>query len=195
MRTFRLMLGLTVAVVSLFTTGCSRLALPVVQAQDRMTPQPPTHPLPDVTLTPPAVSSLNGEYLMNAVCNTNAQLRVVKVTVTENKTLVDCTFRNERIGTEALTDRIRTAAPGQQTAFYLSDPNSRNEYRLLNVEGIALEPTWTLLKEGERLNFHLTFERIPDTMTQFHMIEGKVPSLSEDNQPLRNWTFMNLRLK
>lgn len=126
---------------------------------------------------------------MNIVCDTNSELRIKKVKVIDDKTIFNLVFKG------AGTSKIRTGAPGQQVAFYIADPNSRAEYRLFNVEGIAMEPAWTPLQEGESVAFKLTFERIPDSLTTFHLIEGKTPSLSEDGVPTRSWTFMNVKLK
>jgi hypothetical protein len=140
-------------------------------------------------------SSLGGKYILNRVCDTDSHLTINWIRVTDTKTIIDLTFNNIRIGDEVARDRIRTAAPGQQNAFYIADADRRAEYALLNVEGIGIEPRWTKLRDGDVLNFRLTFERIPDTTTSFHLIEGKVPGLDDNNEPVTTWTFMNLRLK
>lgn len=141
------------------------------------------------SISQPGVPSLKGEYAMNVVCDTNSELRIKKVTVTDSKTIFNLVFKS------ATTSWIRTAAPGQQTAFYIADPDSRAEYKLLNVEGIAVEPAQTPLQEGESVAFKLTFERIPDSLSTFHLIEGKTNSLGQDGMPTRSWTFMNVKLR
>ncbi len=141
------------------------------------------------SISQPGVPSLIGTYPMDVVCDTNAELRIKKIAITDSKTIIHLVFKSAR------TTQIRTGAPGQQVAFYIADPNSRAEYRLLNIEGISLEPSWTPLEIGESLAFKLTFERIPDTLTTFHLIEGKMPSLTGDGLPTVSWTFMNVTLK
>jgi hypothetical protein len=149
----------------------------------------PAPPSP-VVVTPATPMPLqNGTYEMNTACDTNPELRITRVTQSDTKTIIDLAFTSQG------TSKIRTAAPGQQTAFYIADPDTRTEYKLLNVEGIAMEPVWTELTEvGQTVNFRLTFERIPDALTKFHLIEGKVISVTEDGLPAHNWTFMNVEL-
>lgn len=138
---------------------------------------------------PSGAPSLNGTYGMDVVCDTYPGLTIEQVTVTGSKTVIDFALTSE------YTSRFRTAAPGQETAFYIADPESRSEYKLLNVQGIALEPTWGCVETGETARFTLTFERIPDTLTSFHVIEGHQSSVDADGLPTNTWTFMNVSLK
>lgn len=166
---------------AIFSAGCNQ-PMPATDPNHRAEGE--TSPI-----SQPGVPSLKGTYSLDVVCDTNSELRITKITIAENKTIVNLVFKATR------TPRIRTAAPGQQSAFYIADPNSRDEYKLLNVEGIAMDPVWTELQEGESLDFKLTFERIPDSLTTFHLIEGKTQNFSEDGLPTRSWTFMNVKLR
>lgn len=163
--------------------------LPVEQPAPVPASSLPASPSPQ---TPSATPSLNGDYPMSMISNTCPELRIRKVTVTDSKTTIELNFTHSELSADT---KIRTAAPGQQTAFYIVDPDSGKEYKLLNVEGIAMEPSWTPIRSGESLDFTLTFERIPDSVTKFHLIEGKVQSFSEEDKPLNSWTFMNVTLK
>lgn len=180
---------LALIVLPVITAGCDNSKPVVVKVQDEterdFTPAPSRDNVP----------SLNGQYTMDVVCDTNAQISIKGIEITDTKTIIGLTFNNIKIGDEVPTDKIRTAAPGQQTAFYIADPDTRVEYKLLNVEGIALEPKFTQVTEGETVDFTLTFERIPNYLTRFHLIEGKVQAVGPDNQPLTTWTFMNVNLK
>jgi len=178
---FQIRYAVCFAVIGLavLLSACNPSPVVVVQDKEGTTSQ----------ISRPGVPSLKGEYAMNVVCDTNPELRIKKVTVTDSKTIFNLVFKSES------TSWIRTAAPGQQTAFYIADPDSRAEYKLLNVEGIAMEPSQTSLEEGESVAFKLTFERIPDSLSTFHLIEGKTNSFGQDGMPTRSWTFMNVKLK
>ena len=183
----------------LCAVGCSHNTIAIMDAHDHgsitvppavVNPAPanPVSPTPVMTTSEDATPSetaqprLNAEYSMDVVCNTDSELRIQKVTNTDTKTIVHMTFKAEAHGDEGPTPQIQTAAPGQATAFYIADPDTRAEYKLLNVEGIALQPSWTNLNDGDTLDFTLTFERIPDQLTRFHLIEGKTQALNNDGK-------------
>ena len=189
MKTIRTSVCVGLLGAMLFTVGCDR-ATPVVVENRVETAAPPISSTPN-----PSFPSLNGEYAVDVVCDTNAQLRIKKVTITDTKTVIGLTFKSETIGNDAPTNKMMIAAPGQQAAFYIADPDGRMEYKLLNVEGISLNPKWTFLEEGQPVNFTLTFERIPDHLTKFHLIEGKTQLLDENNNQTRTWSFMNVKIK
>jgi hypothetical protein len=183
---------LAVALLPLASLGCSRSA-PSHPTTTRHEAPPRTGA--HVTTVGYSVPALTGDYRMNTVCDTDAHLTIRGVTVNDTKTIVDLRFNNVNIGDETARGRIKVAAPGQENAFYIADPERRAEYALLNVEGIALEPKWTLLHENDVIDFRLTFERIPDSLTTFHLIEGKVPTMDTAEERATSWTFMNVRLK
>jgi hypothetical protein len=142
----------------------------------------------------PAMPSLKGDYDVDATCNTCKDLHLKQIAVTDSKTYMYLEY-TQPTGEWGLGSRIKTGAPGQETAFFIADPQSRAEYHLLNVDGIDVDPAYTTVAAGETVKFRLTFERIPDTLTCFHLIEGKVRGVWEENQSSNTWTFMNVKLR
>jgi len=181
--------ALLALLLPLLAAGCNTSTPP--PSEEKVEPQAPPTPTAARTDFP----SLKGRYKLNVVCDTSAQLTIKSVEVTDKNTVIELSFRNAFIKDASPTDSIRTAAPGKSTAFYIDDPESTKEYKLLSVKGIELEPKFTKIKEGDTLNFTLTFERIPDSLIKFNLIEGKTKSVGTDNQPLDTWTFMNVELK
>jgi hypothetical protein len=169
-------------------------------AENSSKPEPPAAPEPPAIaeanpLAPPPQPSqpeadtwgTNAAYNLDVPSDTCPQLHIRRITHTPNSTIIDLTFINEGL---APVMRVRTGAPGQQTAFTLTDPTSGHVYQLQNVEGISLDPLWTTVDEGETVNFTLTFERLPDDLTAFRLIEG-VGDTSEQGQI---WSFSNVPL-
>lgn len=161
MTPIRYLARLVVIVFPLIIAGCESSKPVVVKVQDETQRDAP--PVPSRTDLP----SLNVQYEMDVVCDNEPELRLTRVTVTDTKTICDFTY------TSQTASPIGVAAPCQQTAFYIADPDTRVEYKLLNVEGNSLLPQVTNLQPSESINFILTFERISNNLTKFHIIEGK----------------------
>ncbi len=130
---------------------------------------------------------LNGEYKMSVACNTYPDLNITKVKVADDETIISFSYTNKG---EA-TIYIMTAPPGHKEAFFIMSTDNSKKYNLLNIEGIAIKPSKTYVKAGATVYFTLTFERIADSMTRFHVIEGEI----EPSDGLVSWRFLNVKLK
>ena len=122
-------------------------------------------------------------YLINKVSNTEPMLMMNTVTLMEDETVIDFTWK-----TRGVTQNLGVYLAGHEMAFYIKDPKSSQKYYLLDVKGIAIRPGRTIVGNGESINFRLTFEKIP--MTRFHLIEGQGGETDETA-----WVFLNVKLK
>ena len=77
----------------------------------------------------------------------------------------------------------RAYPPGNENAFFIKDALSDKTYKLLNIEGLSIYPQYSITEE-----FTLTFEKIPNDLFQFHLIEG-VSGLEYDEDAIN---FMNV---
>lgn len=145
MRSIRILICFALVSISVLSSGCSSSTPVVVEVRDQKEDSTPTPPKKS------EIPSLNGKYSVNVACDTDPSLSIKKITITDTKTVID--LRSECKKEKGCM--ARAAAPGQQTAFYIADPDTRTEYKLLNVEGVSLEPKWTTLESGEALDYSL----------------------------------------
>lgn len=125
-----------------------------------------------------------GEYILDKKCNTKPDLKIIKIIVTENETIIKFNYRN----TSRNTFYIKVYPPGHQEAFYIIKSDKSKKFHLLDIKGIPIAPMAAKIKKGEILEFTLTFERIENSMKRFHVIEGEIEGAG------RNWHFLNVNI-
>jgi hypothetical protein len=121
------------------------------------------------------------EYPMAHVCRTAPHISITKVELTNDETIVYMKY--EPTGKE-----MGIYPPGHDMAFFITDVSNAKKYNLLDAEDIAIKPN--LQYADREINFKLIFERIPDSMKRFHIIEGKLPT-----ETSITWHFTNVKLK
>jgi len=96
-------------------------------------------------------------------CNSNGELRIKKVTITNEYTIVDISLNNQGEDSYFMEMSI-------QKETYI-DINGTH-YKLKKVRGIALYPnTTSFTYQGETKEFTLTFEAIPKGSTSMSIVE------------------------
>lgn len=122
------------------------------------------------------------EYQLSHVCRTEARLKITKVTITADETLIDLEWNETQNNYP-----IGIYPPGHDMAFYIADAQTGKKYNLLDSSGIAIRPNVNRLNSGNKINFQLVFEKI--AMKRFHLIEGKLPT-----ETMVTWHFTNIKL-
>lgn len=147
-------------------------------------------PIPDFSEEPiDVVPSLEGTYSMRRVCDTQPELTIESVEVTEDRTHVEFVYRNAEAANSY--KRIRVFPPGHLSAFFLRSADGPHTCELLGVEGITIAPQNVRVYGGESCRFRLAFDRLPDTMTRFHVVEGRIDSEEPD---FTTWNFLDVEL-
>ncbi|MEL7341728.1 MAG: hypothetical protein AAGM67_14705, partial [Bacteroidota bacterium] len=115
---------------------------------------------------------------------TDQSLRILQVQYSETATTV--TLEIQSVGDEPFP--ISLAPVGSKEAFYLTDQSMRKVARLKNVRALAGWPKRPYnLQVRERKVIALEFERLPDEITIFHLLEGST------NRPY-SWDFYDVEL-
>lgn len=130
---------------------------------------------------------LEGEYSLNLPSKTQPEVLLTRVNVLKDKTIIG--LRMDWPSTRAAVNSIGVFPPGHQMAFFIMSTDRSRRFNLLDVEGVAIRPTFTSVRPGENVEFTLTFERIDDDMSRFHLIEGDLEL--ESGTP---WHFLNVTL-
>ncbi|MEM6343072.1 MAG: tetratricopeptide repeat protein [Bacteroidota bacterium] len=100
---------------------------------------------------------------------TDMSLRILQIQFTENATTL--TLEIQSVGDEPFP--INLAPANSKEAFYLTDQSMRRVFRLKNVRGLAGWPKRPYnLQVRERKVIALEFERLPDDIQVFHLLEG-----------------------
>ncbi|MFK7921118.1 MAG: tetratricopeptide repeat protein [Bacteroidia bacterium] len=100
---------------------------------------------------------------------TDMSLKILQIQFTENATTL--TVEIQSVGDEPFP--INLAGVGSKEAFYLTDQSMRRAFRLKNVRGLAGWPKRPYnLQVRERKVIALEFERLPDDVQVFHLLEG-----------------------
>ncbi|GIV78800.1 MAG: hypothetical protein KatS3mg050_3194 [Litorilinea sp.] len=103
------------------------------------------------------------------VCSGADELAIKKVTVSDHSTQVDFRYHATGYG-----QRIQASPPNSPGAFYLTNAEGSESYRLTEIIGdIAIAPDWTELWKGDNLEFSAVFERIDESMHTVNIIEGE----------------------
>jgi len=126
------------------------------------------------------------EYIVNKVCNTQPNLTMTKIVITEDETLVTFVYKNGG----SKTQDIGILPPGHKEAFYITKIDKTKKFHLLDISGISIWPSKSKIKSGESIEYTLTFERIDDSMKRLHLIEGEIA-----DQTSTYWHFLNVKLK
>jgi hypothetical protein len=134
-------------------------------------------------------------HRLNAVCDSDSELRLLSVIHSDTTTSMQLRFTGDVDGEFGGARSISTGAPGQLTSFFVQDAETDREFKLLNVDGLSLDPVRTVVRDGRSVEFSLTFERIPDSVTRFHLIEGKIQPPDQNGNPLIYWVFSNVNLR
>lgn len=201
MQQFRTILGAIVFIVIATAPGCENSdnnAIPADSAKNRQTTPNQNSNVVSVNNRSDAVSvdeiplpistpSLNGDYKINVICKTNPKLKIERIRITNEETIIYFVFTN----TDSYPKTITTPPPGHEEAFFIMRTDKPKKFHLLDIEGIAIKPNYTSAQPNETVKFMLTFERIEDSMTRFHVIEGEVEP--KDNNI--SWRFLNVGLK
>ncbi len=140
-------------------------------------------PTPFVSSFP---TSINGEYTLRTVSDTDRNLKITRVTIDDTQTTVHFRFYNAT-GEDA---NISVSRPSDPRAFYIASTDLSRIFPLRDIEGIAIQPQYSLVSPGETLEFTLIFDRIDDSMTRFHLVEGVA-----DDPEVTEWVFQNVTLK
>ena len=119
-------------------------------------------------------------FSVNKVCNTSPALKLTSVEVTEDETIISFTY--DWTHKEA-AERLRIWPPGHDKSFFITDIRKTNKYLLLDVEGASIAPNWS-----KPNSFTLIFEKIPDNLKRFHLVEGNLMASGA-------WNFVNVKLK
>lgn len=133
---------------------------------------------------------LSGAYNVQKRCDTAPDLLLSEVTVTRSRTILR--FRYIATGYSPNgppITRISVYPPDSEDPFYLTDVGRSKRFRLLKVHGVAEKPDETKIEKGDIVSFTLEFERIDDSMTNFHALEGDNPDFANA------WNFWNITLQ
>jgi len=93
---------------------------------------------------------------INKVCPTVPGLTMTNVTITNDRTLVDFEWKNMD-GDYS----ISIYAPTDDGAFSIKDRRTAKIYRLRSAQGIAFYPNSVKIREGEKTQFTLVFDKMP----------------------------------
>jgi hypothetical protein len=127
------------------------------------------------------------DYPLNIVCSGEARLKLTRVRITKQATFITLVWQNKPGDTVPLT----VAPPGHREAYFIKSTTGKERWDLLDATGIAIKPEYTKSPPGGRIEFVLKFERIPDSMPKFHLIEGDVQPVDGNT----TWHFLNVPLK
>jgi len=125
-------------------------------------------------------------YPVGQVSDTVPSLKIVKVVVMTDSTRID--YRYEASGA---TRRIGVHASTDEGAFAIRSLDGKKTYRLTSIDGIAVLPERSTVEDGRFLEFALTFEPIPKTMTEFQVGEGAFEAEPGES----TWRFRKVILK
>jgi hypothetical protein len=133
-------------------------------------------------------------YRLNRPCDTDPALVLHTVTIEGDRTELALTFsgRQEHVDSGV---QINTGAPGEPSAFFLRDSTTGREFPLRKVEGITLDPWFSPVRAGKSERLVLTFDRIPDDLSRFELIEGKDVVGGRLNTAGVWWDFHSVELK
>lgn len=128
---------------------------------------------PEVPNLEPEKVSRNGQTFgreeLKIGSQTDMSLKILQIQFTENATTL--TIEIQSVGDEPFP--INLAAANSKEAFYLTDQSMRRVFRLKNVRGLAGWPKRPYnLQVRERKVIALEFERLPDDVQVFHLLEG-----------------------
>jgi hypothetical protein len=123
---------------------------------------------------------------VSQVSDTVPSLKIVKVVVNTDSTRID--FRYQASGA---TRRVGVHAPSDEGAFAIRSLDGKKIYRLTGVDGIAVLPERSTVEDGTSLDFALTFEPIPKSMTAFQVGEGAFEAEPGES----TWRFQKVSLK
>lgn len=140
-----------------------------------------------VALLTACSKSLDGEYALDVPSDTDPNVHITKVIISEDATVVR--LRVVCPQTARLGSTMGVFPPGHQLAFYIMSTDRSKRFNLVGVEGVAIRPNATRLRAGESLEFSLTFERIDNKMNHFHLIEGEA-----EHTRGTPWHFLNVSL-
>lgn len=94
---------------------------------------------------------------------TTSDLEITKVVITESHTIVFCRWENKKYyGGWCSIDKDS----------YLQCKNTGTHYKLLQINDIVYSPQKKNVDYGNTLNFQLYFEKIPDNVDSFDLIEN-----------------------
>jgi phage shock protein PspC (stress-responsive transcriptional regulator) len=153
--------------------------IPTISPYDMPTPIP----TPIVSSFP---ASINGTYTLRAVADTDPNLEITRATIDDAQTAIHFRFRN----TTGESASISVSPPGDPRSFFIASSDLSRVFLLRDIEGIAIQPQRTVVEPGEDVEFTLIFDRIEDSMTRFHLIEGLV-----DDPDVIEWVFQNVVLQ
>jgi phage shock protein PspC (stress-responsive transcriptional regulator) len=140
-------------------------------------------PTPTISSFP---ASINGAYTLQTVADTDPNLVITRATIDDAHTAIHFRFRNAT-GESA---SISVSPPGDRRAFFIVSSDFSKVFPLRDIEGIAIQPQHAVVEPGDVLEFTLTFDRIDDSMTHFHLIEGLV-----DDPDVTEWVFKDVVLE
>ena len=121
------------------------------------------------------IENQRSEYTISKASNSQPKLVLERIENTEDETIATFSWDPN--------SKARVWPPGHDKAFFLTDVKKANKYHLLDVEGISVAPKWSYPK-----SFRLTFERIPDDLKRFHVVEGNLMSSGA-------WNILNVKLE
>lgn len=130
-------------------------------------------------------------YVLDKVCDTEPRLRITKITVTGDETIVNCKYTYKAMGNKMLkpgaVEALALAPPGRPAAIAVIATDSGKKYALLKVSGIPTLPDSIAPRNGDVLDIQLVFERIDDSVKKIDIVEGSegmsIP-----------WQFLNIQL-
>lgn len=126
-----------------------------------------------------SISSFAQTYLPDAICQSEPDLKITQVIITEERTRIDFEYlRSKEGGTY-----IYLTNPNTSSAMYMKTNGVK--YKLIDTEGISHKDGITAAYYKNPLTFSAFFEPIPSTVTRFDLIEGSTGS----------WHFYGIELK
>ncbi|MEL6672388.1 MAG: tetratricopeptide repeat protein [Bacteroidota bacterium] len=116
---------------------------------------------------------------------TDQYLTIKNIKITERSTLI--TFHI--VSTSRQSFPIQLDDIGGANAWYLTDREFKERYELRDIKRLSGWPDKPFtLKPGKGLTFHAEFERLPDDLHFFHLLEGS-------GEREGSWDFYDIELK
>ncbi len=138
---------------------------------------------------PEEEKGLNGTYKLNKRSYTASNLKIKRIIVTDDETVVHFKYTNYK-GNKfakgvASGGGIGIYLAGHKGAFRIVSTDGKKRYLLTDSSGIGIRPDGTNIPIDKSKEFTITFPRIDDSMNRFHLMEGNVKNA---------WHFMNVSL-
>ncbi len=133
--------------------------------------------------TPKKQNSLNGTYKVDKRSYTEARMKIKQVQVTDDETIL----RFRLVNSTKKKYGMGIYPAGNKGAYFIVSTDGKKKFRLIDSQGINILPgKYMYVPVGKSKEFTISFERIDDSMTRFHLMEG--------NLKKNAWHFMNINL-